>query len=123
MKNKNFWLISLIVICVALNSVSVLAQENSSNQQIINRLNEQSQVFVAVSKKITPAVVNISITRKISSKSLSPFHDFFGDEFFRRFFKDRMPRQRQRPHVQKGLGLRGNCQFRRLYFEQQSCSG
>ena len=104
MSKKNLGLISIVIACLALNTLSLLAQEKNSTQQIIDRLNEQSKVFVVVAEKVTPAVVNISVTRKISTKKLSPFNDSFGNDFFRRFFKDRMPQQRQRPYMQKGLG-------------------
>jgi len=58
-------------------------------------LENLSKAFVEVSKKVTPAVVTINSEQvlKRSSDSLfsSPFEDFFGKDFFERFFQ--MPEQ------------------------------
>ena len=70
----------------------MMAQENSEEMQaIIDRLDEQSKLFVAVSQKVIPSVVHISTVRKVSFQQ-DRFNDFFGDDFFRRFFRDRLPR-------------------------------
>ncbi|MDQ7783539.1 MAG: DegQ family serine endoprotease [Desulfomonilaceae bacterium] len=60
-------------------------------------LRELDNAFVAVAEKVTPAVVNISSTKKISPGASGgdmedffknhPFRDFFGDDFFKRFKK------------------------------------
>jgi len=62
-----------------------------------------SKAFVAASKKVRPAVVHISVERKVQTPGgyNDPF-DLFGDEFFRRFFRRGRPAPRQR--VQRGQG-------------------
>jgi len=69
-------------------------------------------IFVALAKKVKPAVVNISTTKVVKgggrvfkhflppSRERDPFRDFFGDDFFERFFGDAP----QRDYVQKSLG-------------------
>lgn len=62
-------------------------------------LKQLDEAFVQVAEKVTPAVVNITSSKKASSASGEadldqffknhPFRDFFGDEFFRKFKKDR----------------------------------
>ncbi len=69
------------------------------------------EAFVQVSEKVTPAVVNISSSKKIvgmSSKDFQekfkdhPLRDFFGDEFFRRFLPNQPGgKRRSRP---RGMG-------------------
>jgi len=49
--------------------------------------------FADLVEKLKPAVVNIYTTtvipgRKLYRRQPAPFHDFFGDDFFRRFFGD-----------------------------------
>jgi len=61
--------------------------------------------FADLSEALKPCVVNISTTKKVSAPSFgsfrgSPFEDFFGDEFFRRYFGDRPERQ----YKQRSLG-------------------
>jgi serine protease Do len=62
--------------------------------------------FVAMSKELKPAVVNISTAKMVKQRRPafpgtphSPYNDFF-DEFFDRFFQN----QPQMPHKQKALG-------------------
>ncbi len=58
--------------------------------------------FVELVKKEKPAVVNISTTQVVKQKGFShprfeggrrPFEEFFGDDFFRKFFGDTPPRE------------------------------
>ncbi len=52
--------------------------------------------FVAIAKKVSPAVVNINTSRNVRQpgqrfrgfQGRNPFNDFFGDDFFDRFFGD-----------------------------------
>ncbi len=59
-----------------------------------------------LAKELKPTVVNISTTKLVRSplddffKDFRGFHGFFGDEFFKRFFGDRYPREFR----QKSLG-------------------
>jgi len=60
------------------------------------------EAFVAVAEHVMPAVVNITTTPKKEASSARPpqmeerFRDFFGPEFFERFFRDRPPRENVR---------------------------
>jgi serine protease Do len=66
--------------------------------------------FADLAEKVKPAVVNISTTKTVTSGGLgmfrepfgqgSPFEQFFGEDFFRRFFGD-MP---ERKFEQRSLG-------------------
>lgn len=66
------------------------------------------QGFVDVAKVATPAVVNISTTRKVSGPGGSPLDPFFEDPFFRRFFGDEffrrgIPRERKEKSLGSGV--------------------
>ncbi|MCK5422861.1 MAG: Do family serine endopeptidase, partial [Deltaproteobacteria bacterium] len=78
--------------------------ENSGDSPINN-----SQLFVKLAEKLMPATVNISTTKTVKrrkrpfhqpSREEDPFRDFFGDEFFNRFF-GQMP---QRDYKLRSLG-------------------
>jgi serine protease Do len=55
--------------------------------------------FVSVADRVTPAVVNVSVkTKRVAPEGESPeqreqFREFFGPEFFERFFRRRQPRE------------------------------
>jgi serine protease Do len=69
-------------------------------------------IFVVLAKKVKPAVVNVSTTKVVKGggrvfrhflppfRERDPFRDFFGEDFFERFFGD-LP---QRDYVQRSLG-------------------
>lgn len=63
-------------------------------------LRRTGRAFTEVAKKAIPAVVFIEVEKTIEVPGvLGGFNDpfgFFGDEFFRRFFEGRLPRQRYR---------------------------
>ena len=64
---------------------------HSINKDIL----EFNQHLIAVSKKVKPAVVNISIIGR-SSQQFHPFSSpFFDDPFFRRFFGERFQEERR----------------------------
>jgi serine protease Do len=66
------------------------AQENTKQQ-----LQGLSQAFRDVAKDVGPAVVYISTEQTVKAgRTPEQFRDFFGDEFFRRFFGD-IPRDRE----------------------------
>ncbi len=57
------------------------------------------KAFTAVAKKASPAVVFIQVEKVLADRAAphnDPF-DLFNDEFFRRFFQDRMPRRQNPP--------------------------
>lgn len=73
------------------------AQEDTKQQ-----LRGLSQAFRDVVKEVGPAVVYISTEQTVKSRRTpEQYRDFFGDEFFRRFFGD-TPRERE--YKQRGLG-------------------
>lgn len=100
-------LLAVVLVFTACNFIyqaQVSAQDSEVKAQVPDRM-EMSKAFVAVAKKVTPAVVNIAITRKVSVDR-DRMHDF--DEFFRRFFPDhptpRTPQNPKREPRQQGLG-------------------
>lgn len=78
----------------------------------IEALRETSKAFSTVAKEAIPAVVFINVEKTVASGSMrgpsgprqqnNPF-DFFGDEFYERFFRDRNPQQ-PREYRQSGQG-------------------
>ena len=70
-----------------------------------------ANLFVDLAKKVKPGVVNISTTKVVKGggrvfrhfsppREKDPFKDFFGEEFFDRFFGDNP----QKDQVQRSLG-------------------
>lgn len=80
------------------------------NQDIARQLND---TFIAIAKQVNPSVVTIFSERVLKSQQVSPyaspffenpFRDFFGDDFFNRFFSPSPPDRRgEAPRVQ-GMG-------------------
>jgi serine protease Do len=72
----------------------------------------QAPSFADLAERLAPSVVNISIATVVKGAGGSgfsfgpdsPFRDFFGDEFFRRFFEERNGVQRPREFKQRSLG-------------------
>ena len=101
---RRFYLIcTIIMLAFCLPSLQSQGKD-AELSKILSRLNDQSKAFVFVAKKVTPAVVNISVTREVSSPSLN-------DEIFRHFFKrfgrelpqrHKMPRRKK--YQRRGLG-------------------
>ncbi len=59
---------------------------------------DSSDVFAKVARLASPSVVHIAVSRTVVARD--PFDDWFNDDFFRRFFGDRMRRRFR----QQGLG-------------------
>ncbi len=72
----------------------------------------QTPSFADLAERLAPGVVNISIATVVKGGGVhsfqfgpdSPFREFFGDEFFRRFFDERNGMQRPREFKQRSLG-------------------
>ena len=100
MQQKIFIMTCVIAIMAvsftAFNAPSV--QADDSQEAAIAKLHQQSQAFVQVAKKTTPAVVHISVVRSAPSGN-----DAF--EFFRNhpFFRDN-PQRKQAPNKRKQEG-------------------
>jgi len=95
---------SSLKITPAIKATEKGADESSGYSPINN-----SQVFVKLAEKLMPATVNISTTKIVKRRKRSnqqpfregdPFRDFFGDEFFDKFF-GQMP---QRDYKLRSLG-------------------
>lgn len=74
--------------------------------RITQHLAETEKAFVEISKRVTPAVVNISTTKTMKGSERSPLSPFFQDPFFRRFFGDELFREHEMPrkHKEQSLG-------------------
>ena len=100
MRQKIFIMTCVIAIMavgiIAFNAPSV--QADDSQDAAIAKLHQQSQAFVQVAKRTTPAVVHISVVRSVSMPNN-------GFEFFRNhpFFRDN-PQRKQAPSKRKQEG-------------------
>lgn len=99
-----FALLAVFLICIS---------PASSRADVPKVLQELDQAMVQVTQDVTPAVVNISSSQKVSSApdrdmdpffKNFPFHDFFGDDFFRQFGQ-RPPGESTPMRVQMGSGF------------------
>jgi Do/DeqQ family serine protease len=76
------------------------AAEPAADPKAVLRAMEEA--FVAVADHVMPAVVNVTTTPKREAGSEAPpqaeerFREFFGPEFFERFFRERAPRENVR---------------------------
>lgn len=85
----------------------ILIAQSSVSQSNISRLIDLENAFVKVADEVKPAVVNLSVEKRIRGRIFSPwfgfkdeFRDPFFDEFFDHFFKD----FREREYTQQSLG-------------------
>ena len=97
-KQFTFTIVTLTILCI----INPMLLADNQDVKILKLLDQQSKVFAMVAKAIKPAVVHISVEKKISM-SHDPMHKFFGDEFFERFFRDRLPK-RKREYKRRGMG-------------------
>ncbi len=123
MMNRRSWLMGLLVVVAAIgfgsgfpNLISRVAYAVDSgradaSQKRLSAVQDLSLAFEDVANVIKPSVVNISAAKRISAPNTihripgpmlqGPFRDFFGDEFFHRFFQQQ---PQQRGYVQQGAG-------------------
>lgn len=98
-------LISFVIGILVSSSLKITPDIKAVEEGVVESSGESpiknSQVFVKLAEKFMPATVNISTTKIIKRKRRpshrsfredDPFRDFFGDEFFDRFF-GQMPRR------------------------------
>jgi len=100
-------------ICLLVFSLSFfsLAPAVSAGANELETLRQTSKAFSSVAKKAIPAVVFIKVEKTIEAGSavgpgapqFNDPYDFFGQDFFDRFFRDRAPNQ-QREYRQIGQG-------------------
>jgi serine protease Do len=81
------------------------APSTSATQSDMNAAQQLSNAFASVSAQVTPSVVTIFTETNIKAPrqmfDQSPFEQFFGDDFFKRFFEMPAPRG---DYKQQGLG-------------------
>jgi|SRR5579863_2561243 len=109
---KNFWPVFILLAGVMIGVVLTTEFRLPPFGEATNTTRESSplpanvpfdQVFVEISKRVTPAVVNISTTRMVKGdEGASPFFD---DPFFRRFFGDESRRPGVPPRERKEQSL------------------
>lgn len=92
-KSKATWIgVGLILLfLVGIVDVKVkLPLPSFADERPTQELQKTSLTFRAVAKKVTPTVVNISVVKTFRPSRFGfrndPFWDFFGDDFFERFF-------------------------------------
>ena len=89
----------------------IVATEALAAREELTAIEDLSTAFKKVAKSMRPSVVNISTVKRVQTgfqrqpRNLdpffrSPFDDFFGDDFFERFFGGRTPENFE----QRGLG-------------------
>ena len=92
--------------------IFTLASTLPAEAHELENLRETSKAFSTIAKNAVPAVVFIKVEKTIETGSRrgsgapNQYNDpygFFGDEFFERFFRDRMPQQ-PREYRQSGQG-------------------
>jgi serine protease Do len=81
---------------------SPVSPPNQADKSSIEILESISNAFADVAETVNPSVVTISTKTIIKNRQVNPFNDFFGDDFFRRFFNS--PGGPQGEYVQQGLG-------------------
>ena len=93
---------SLLVVATLL----ALAQGVTAAQDARGPLQLLQDAFVSVAQSVKPAVVNVATTQRprpseqgqtpqVPPSFRGPFRDFFGEDFFERFFGSEPPRERQ----------------------------
>jgi serine protease Do len=95
---------AIIGVCVTLLMVLVLSSPAGANKQSRALVEGMQQVFAEVAERLEPSVVNINTTQKVrtSRRQVDPFfREFFGEEFFERFFK--FPREFERRSLGSGV--------------------
>lgn len=89
---------------VTLGSKPILVQ-SSMSQPNIGGLIDLENIFVKVAEEVKPAVVNLSVEKKIKARSFFPgFRDEFRDPFFDGFFDNFFRDFREREYTQQSLG-------------------
>ncbi len=82
-------------LCVLLLPFGSTAQESG-----VERLRQIGKAFTAVAKRVSPAVVNI----QVASRSDQPEMNSLNQEFFRRFFGEKLPHRRTHPRFEVSQG-------------------
>jgi serine protease Do len=92
-------LLSFVCICFFIASPLIVAKLPKASAL---SMNQAPPSFAELAEEVKHSVVNISTTKVIKGRSRhplfdSPFRDFFGEDFYRRFFKD-LPKGTMKTH-------------------------
>jgi serine protease Do len=105
-----FSLTTGLLVASSLPTQSGLQASERPVSKPVPMVGERPESFAQLVKSIKPAVVNISTTRVIKRRfpgmpghEFDPFREFFGDEFFRRFFGDIPQREMKRQSLGSGF--------------------
>ena len=107
MKMKNIKRFVYVLIIVFIITPYVAAVASSAQKSDIASLRQTSNTFAQVAKEATPAVVFITVEKTVEISSPFSFNDpfeQFNDEFFRRFFGDKIPQEHAHKYHQMGQG-------------------
>ncbi|HWP47187.1 MAG TPA: DegQ family serine endoprotease [Candidatus Limnocylindrales bacterium] len=92
-KSKATWVVLGLILLFLVGILDVKVKPSLpsfADERQIQDLQKMSFSFRTVAKKVTPTVVNISVVQTIRPSQFGfrndPFRDFFGDDFFERFF-------------------------------------
>jgi serine protease Do len=85
------WGVVIAFLLLVSSSATAWAEEKPG----VKTAKELSNAFTTVAKEATPAVVSIQVVKHVSGGPMMGT-DPFNDEFFRQFFRGRVPRQPQR---------------------------
>lgn len=103
MTGKNHRLAGAMAALAMVFALAALPGSGMAETSAIDMLRQQSKARAAIVKAISPAVVHISVEKSVKGRSQPELPDMFNDEFFRKFFKPRLPSQ-PREFKQRGLG-------------------
>jgi serine protease Do len=93
-RHPSFTILTL-TLAATLLAAPLFAEEANSNG--IETLRKTGKAFSAVAKQATPAVVSVQVRTKLAAPAGGFSGSPFDEDFFERFFGQRMPRQRQQP--------------------------
>ena len=91
-QRRSFKILTLITLLSILGG-PLLAEEVNTNG--IETLRKTGKAFSAVAKQATPAVVAVQVRTKVAVRGSDFFGSPFDDDFFERFFGQRVPRRQE----------------------------
>ncbi|MFA6187520.1 MAG: Do family serine endopeptidase [Phycisphaerae bacterium] len=101
-RKKILSFVFVLAVIFSQNSFCFAAPAENKDREMLRNTGE---VFAEIAEKVTPAVVFVSVEQEVSRQQTTfgdPFEQF-NDEFFRRFFDQRMPHPQQQPKQQKQI--------------------
>ncbi len=95
---------AISIVCLTLVIIVLCASPADTKEEPRALVERMQRVFGDVAEQMKPSVVNINTTQKVrtSRRQVDPFfREFFGEEFFERFF--RLPREFERRSLGSGV--------------------